>query len=170
MQIDEFIRTLVGAGAARKGGGDACVAHVPLHPIPSVILRWLVFDWLTYALLFLSLIALFEHLLLLSPSFPFSLVHVVAFAFMGLFALLQALAGFFSPRVRSRENRLTLTFGVYAVMSLLIVLVQHATLSAGRNTLSAGTASLTRWNAAGALRGSYLRLGNESDLVNVFAL
>jgi MFS family permease len=49
-------------------------------------------------------------------------VHVVAFAFMGLFALLQALAGFFSPRVRSRENRLTLTFGVYAVMSLLIVL------------------------------------------------
>jgi hypothetical protein len=44
----------------------------------TIILRWLVFDWLTYALLFLSLIALFEHLVLLSPSFPFSLVHVVS--------------------------------------------------------------------------------------------
>jgi hypothetical protein len=52
-------------------------------------------------------------------------VHVVAFAFMGLFALLQALAGFFSPRVRSREKRLALTLGVYAVMSLLVVLVLH---------------------------------------------
>jgi hypothetical protein len=89
----------------------------------TIILRWLVFDWLTYALLFLSLIALFEHLVLLSPSFPFSLAHVVAFAFIGLFALLQALAGFFSPRVRSRENRMRLTFGIYAVMSLLIVLI-----------------------------------------------
>jgi len=29
-------KRLVGAGAARKGGGDACVARVPLHPIPSV--------------------------------------------------------------------------------------------------------------------------------------
>src|SRR5205809_5818646 len=38
------LKRLVGAGAARKGGGDACVAHLPLHPIPSVILRWLVFD------------------------------------------------------------------------------------------------------------------------------
>ncbi len=88
-----------------------------------IILRWLIFDWLTYALLFLSLIALFEHLVLLSLSFPFSLAYLVAFALTGLFALLQALAGFFSPRVRSRENRLALTFGVYAVMSLLIVLV-----------------------------------------------
>jgi hypothetical protein len=87
----------------------------------------------------------------LSPSFPFSLVHVVAFAFMGLFALLQALAGFFSPYVMSRENRLTLTFGVYTVMSLLIVLVQQC-------PISPAIPSLAHAN------------GNESDLVNVFTL
>src|SRR2546426_6575291 len=39
------LNRLVGAGAVRKGGGDACVAHVPPHPIPSVILRWLVSDY-----------------------------------------------------------------------------------------------------------------------------
>jgi hypothetical protein len=93
----------------------------------TAVLLWLVFDWLAYALLFLSLITLFEHLVLLSPSLPFSLVHVVAFAFIGLFALLQALAGFSSPRIRSRENRLRLTFGVYALVSLLVVLVLQLT-------------------------------------------
>lgn len=89
------------------------------------ILRWLVFDWLAYTLLFLSLIALFEHLVLFSPSFPFSIGVAVSVAFVGLFALLQTLAGFFSPRVKNRENRQMLTFGVYAVISLLIVLVLH---------------------------------------------
>lgn len=96
------------------------------HQFPkgfTLILRWLLFDWLAYALLFLLLIALFEHLILLSPSFPFALVHVVAFAFIGLFTLLQALSGFFSPRFRSRENRLRLTFGVYAGISLFVVLL-----------------------------------------------
>ncbi len=93
----------------------------------NIIIRWLIFDWLTYALLFLSLIALFEHLVLRSSSFPFSLVHVVAFVFIGLFALLQTWAGFLSPHVRSRENRLMLTFGIYAVVSLLVALVLRLT-------------------------------------------
>ncbi len=93
----------------------------------SIILRWLVFDWLVYTLLFLSVIALFEHLVLLSPSFPFSIAAAVSVALIGLCTLLQALAGFLSPRVKSRENRQMLTFGVYAVMGLLIVLVLHLT-------------------------------------------
>ncbi len=93
----------------------------------SIILRWLVFDWLTYALLFLSVIALFEHFVLFSPTFPFSIAAAVSVAFIGMATLLQALAGFLSPRVRSRENRLMLTFGVYAVMGLLVVLVLHLT-------------------------------------------
>jgi len=47
----------------------------------------------------------------------------VACAFIGLFTLLQAVSGFFSPRFRSRENRLRLTFGVYAGISLGVLLL-----------------------------------------------
>ncbi|HEX6541402.1 MAG TPA: hypothetical protein VF040_06585 [Ktedonobacterales bacterium] len=94
--------------------------HVP-RGLPRVF-RWLIFDWLTSVLLFVSLVALFEHIVLLSPSFPLLLVHLVAFACLGLFALLQTFAGFLSPRIRSRESRILLLLGVYAVLSLAIVL------------------------------------------------
>ena len=71
-----------------------------------------------------GLLALSEHLLLLSSSFAFTLDKgIVSFAFIGLFTLLQALTGFLSPRVKSRENRLLLAFGAYAVVCLLIILV-----------------------------------------------
>lgn len=96
------------------------------HQFPrgfGLILRWLVLDWLAYALLFLLVIALFEHLILRSLSFPFELTHLVAFAFIGVYTLLQAVSGFFSPRFRSRESRLRLTFGVYVVISLLVLLL-----------------------------------------------
>ena len=96
------------------------------HQFPrggAVILRFLIFDWLVYALLFLLFIALFEHLILRSPAFPFALTHLVAFAFIGVYMLLQAFSGFFSPRVRSRENRLLVTFGIYAGISLGVLLL-----------------------------------------------
>jgi hypothetical protein len=100
------------------------------HQFPrggAVILRWVVFDWLAYALLFLLVIALFEHLILRSPSFPFALIHLVAFAFIGVFTLLQAWSGFLSPRVRSRENRLRLALGAYVLISLLVLLLLSLT-------------------------------------------
>jgi len=50
-------------------------------------------------------------------------MHVAAFAFIGLFTLLQALSGFLSPHVRSRENRLRWAFGVYVLISLLVLLL-----------------------------------------------
>ncbi len=87
------------------------------------ILRWLVFDWLAFALLFLLFIALFDHLILRSPSFSLTLVHVVAFAFIGVYTLLQAWSGFLSPRVESRESRLRVSFGVYAGISLFAILL-----------------------------------------------
>jgi len=95
------------------------------HQFPRggvVILRWMVFDWLVYALLFLLVIALFEHLILRSPSFPFTLIHLFAFAFIGVYTLLQAFSGFLSPRVASREHRLRVAFGVYVVSNLLVFL------------------------------------------------
>ena len=96
------------------------------HQFPrggAVILRWVVFDWLAYALLFLLVIALFEHLILRSPSFPFTLIHLFAFAFIGVYTLLQAFSGFLSPRVASREHRLRVAFGVYVVINLLVFLL-----------------------------------------------
>jgi uncharacterized integral membrane protein len=96
------------------------------HQFPrggAVILRWLVFGWLVSAFLFLLLIALFEHLILRSPSFPFTLAHLVAFAFIGVYLLLQTGSGFFSPRIRLRESRLLVTFGIYAGISLGVVLL-----------------------------------------------
>lgn len=96
------------------------------HQFPrggAVILRWLVFGWLASALLFLLIIALFEHLILRSPSFPFTLTHLVAFAFIAVYLLLQAWSGFFAPRFRSRESRLRLTFGIYAGISLGVLLL-----------------------------------------------
>ncbi len=96
------------------------------HQFPrggAVILRWLVLDWLAYAFLFLLTIALFEHLILRSPSFPFALPHLVAFAFIGVYMLLQRWSGFFSPRIRLRESRLMVAFGIYVGISLGILLL-----------------------------------------------
>lgn len=91
-----------------------------------VILRWMALDWLPYALALVGLLALGDHLLLLSPSVTLTLEKgIVGVGFIGLFTLLQAVTGFFSPRIRSRDNRLLLAFGVYAVVSLLIVLILH---------------------------------------------
>ena len=89
----------------------------------AAILRWVVFDWLVYALLFLLVIVLFEHLILRSPSFPFALIHLFAFAFIGVYTLLQAFSGFLSPRIASREHRLRVAFGVYVVINLLVFLL-----------------------------------------------
>jgi len=93
----------------------------------TVVLRWLIFDWLAYALLFLLVIALFDHLILRSPSFSLTLAHVVAFAFIGVYTLLQAWSGFLSPRVRSREYRLRVAFGIYGGISLLVILLLSLT-------------------------------------------
>lgn len=96
------------------------------HQFPrggTIVLRWLVFDWLAYALLFLLVIALFEHLVLRSPSFPFTLIHLFAFTFIGVYTLLQAFSGFLSPRLASREHRLRVAFGVYVVINLLVFLL-----------------------------------------------
>ena len=95
--------------------------HFPRGLLP--IVRWALFDWLTYALSFLAVIALFEHLVLSSPSFPFALAHLVAFALIGLCTLLQAASGFFAPRFSSRESRLGITFGVYVAIGLFVVLL-----------------------------------------------
>ncbi len=89
----------------------------------AVILRRVVFDWLAYALLFLLFIALVEHLILRSPSFPLTLTHLFAFAFIGVCMLLLAFSGFLSPRVASREHRLRVAFGVYVVIFLLVFLL-----------------------------------------------
>jgi hypothetical protein len=90
------------------------------------ILRWIALDWLPYALALVGLLALGDHFLLLSPSFTLTLEKgIVGIGFIGLFTLLQAVTGFFSPRIKSRDNRLLLAFGVYAVVSLLIVLILH---------------------------------------------
>jgi hypothetical protein len=73
-----------------------------------------------------GVLALGDHLLLLSPSFTLTLEKsIVGVGFIGLFTLLQAVTGFFSPRIKSRDHRLLLAFGVYAVVSLLIVLLLH---------------------------------------------
>jgi hypothetical protein len=91
-----------------------------------VILRWMVLDWLPYALALVGVLALGDHLLLLSPSFTLTLEKsIVGVGFIGLFTLLQAMTGFFSPRIKSRDNRLLLAFGVYAVVSLLLMLILH---------------------------------------------
>jgi hypothetical protein len=100
------------------------------HQFPrggTVVLRWLIFDWLAYALLFLLVIALFDHLILRSPSFSLTLAHVVAFAFIGVYTLLQAWSSFLSPRVRSREYRLRVAFGIYGGISLLVILLLSLT-------------------------------------------
>lgn len=117
------LQTVVGPNALAFA--ESWAREMP-HQFPrggAVILRWMVFDWLTSAFLFLLIIALFEHLILRSPSFPFTLTHLVAFAFIGVCLLLQAWSGFFSPRFRSRESRLRLTFGIYAGISLGILLL-----------------------------------------------
>jgi hypothetical protein len=100
------------------------------HQVPrggTVILRWLVFDWLVYALLFLVFIALFDHLILRSPSFSLTLAHVVSCAFIGVCMVLLSFSGFLSPRVTSREHRLRVAFGAYMVISLLMFLLLSLT-------------------------------------------
>lgn len=96
------------------------------HQFPSggpAILRRAVFDWLIYASLFLLVIALFEHLILRSLTFPLTLTHLFAFAFIGVYTLLQAFSGFLSPQVPNREHRLRVAFGVYVVINLLVFLL-----------------------------------------------
>lgn len=96
------------------------------HQLPrggAAVLRQIAFNWLVYALLFLLLIALFEHLILRSPTFPFTLIHLFAFAFIGVYTLLQAFSGFFSPRIASREYRLRVAFGIYVVINVLALLL-----------------------------------------------
>jgi hypothetical protein len=57
------------------------------------------------------------------PSFPFALIHLFAFACIGVYMLLQAFSGFLSPRVASREHRLRVAFGIYVVINLLVFLL-----------------------------------------------
>lgn len=112
-------------GAKTLAFAEAWARETP-HQFASrfgLLLRWLAFDWLASALLFLFVIALVAHLLFRSPSFPFSLAAAVSVAFIGLFTLLRGMVGFLSPRIRSRETRLTLTFGVYALISLSALLI-----------------------------------------------
>ena len=77
--------------------------------------------WLTYVLAFLGAVALFDHLMYRLPTFPFTTTHALAVAFLALFGLLEAVAGFFSPRIRTREKRDLLMFSIYALISVLII-------------------------------------------------
>jgi len=137
LELEQHIEQAVRDGKSLKAvvGPNALVfaeswARETPHQFPrggTVVLRWLVFDWLAYALLFLLIIALFEHLILRSPSFSLILAHVVAFAFIGVYTLLQAWSGFLSPRVVSREYRLRVAFGVYGGISLLVIFLLSLT-------------------------------------------
>jgi undecaprenyl pyrophosphate phosphatase UppP len=77
--------------------------------------------WFVYFLAFLGAVALFDHLMFRSPTFPFTTTHALALAFFALFGLLEAVAGFFSPRIRTREKRHLLMFSIYALISVLII-------------------------------------------------
>jgi len=117
------LETVVGPNALAFA--ESWAREMP-HQVPrggAAILRRVVFEWLAYALLFLLVIALFEHLILRSPSFPLTPIHLFAFAFIGVYTLLQAFSGFLSPRVASREHRLRVAFGVYVVINLLVFLL-----------------------------------------------
>ena len=89
----------------------------------TIVLRWLLYSWLTYALAFLGIIALFDHLIFRSLTFPFTGTHALVFAFFALFGLLQAVAGFLSTRIGTRENRQLLMFSIYALVSVLILVI-----------------------------------------------
>jgi hypothetical protein len=108
---------------------ESWTQETPHHAVGGfpLIVRWVLLDWLAYALAFLTFIALFEHVVLRGPSFAFTLTHLVAFAFIGMYTLIQAASGFFVPRFRNRENRLRFTFGIYAALSLLVLLVLFLT-------------------------------------------
>lgn len=89
----------------------------------SIVLRWLLFSWLVYVLAFLGIVALFEHLISRTPTFPFTITHALALAFLALYGLLASVAGFFSPRIRTREKRDPLTFSGYALISVLLLVL-----------------------------------------------
>lgn len=89
-----------------------------------VVLRWIILNWLPFALVLLTLIALSEHLLRLSPSFTFTFEDgFVSIALIGLYTALQGLIGFFTPRIKSRENRILIAFGIYAVIGVLVTVI-----------------------------------------------
>src|SRR5690348_11029438 len=41
----------------------------------AIVLRWLVFSWLAYVLAFLGVVAIFDHIIFRSPTFPFTTTH-----------------------------------------------------------------------------------------------
>jgi hypothetical protein len=89
----------------------------------SGILRWALYRWLAYVLAFFGMIALFEHLVLRSPTFAFTPVHALILAGFALFGLVEATAGFFSPHMQSRERRELLLFAVYALILLVLLVI-----------------------------------------------
>jgi hypothetical protein len=89
----------------------------------TIVLRWVVYNWLAYLLAFFGGIALFEHLILRSPTFPFTIAHLLVIAFLALFGLLEITTGFFAPRIRSREKRSLLVFTIYALICVLLLVI-----------------------------------------------
>lgn len=112
-------------GANPLAFAETWARELPHHPSGSVriVLRWLVYRWLPYVLAFFGGVALFHHLIVRSPTFPFTTAHALILSFFALFALLEAVAGFFSVRIGTREQRSLLTFVIYALFSVLILVI-----------------------------------------------
>jgi len=149
LELEQHLQQAVSDGKsldAVVGSNPLAFAEIWAREIPhrfsggfSIVLRWWVYRWLAYALAFFGGVALFHHLIFRSPTFPFTTTHALALVFYALFGLLEAVGGFFSPRIRTREKRHELIFSIYALISVLIIAVLRL---AGVQL----TTTLFRWN------------------------
>lgn len=133
LELEQHLQQAVSDGKSLEavvGSNPLAFAEAWAREIPhrfsggfTIVLRWLVYRWLVYVLAFLGVVALFDHLIFLSPTFAFTTTHALSFAFFALFGLLEAVAGFFSLRIRTREKRDLLMFSLYALISVLILVI-----------------------------------------------
>jgi hypothetical protein len=119
------LEAVVGSNPAALA--EAWARETP-HRLPAglpIVMRWVLYQWLAPFLAFLGLVALFSHLYFRSPTFSFTATHALIVAFFAVFGVLEAAAGFLAPRVRTREQRELLMFAIYAVISLVILVVLY---------------------------------------------
>ena len=135
LELEQHLRQAVADGKAL----DAVVGVNPLafaeawaRELPrrvsggvGSVLRWMAYRWLAYVLAFLGGVALFDHLALRAPTFPFTGTHALIVAFFAVFGLLEAGGGFLALRIGTRERRQELIVALYALIGVLLLVGLH---------------------------------------------
>lgn len=127
IRVGKSLESVVGPNALEFA--EAWAREMPHRSFQGIaaVVRWAVLDWLPLALGFVVLVALFEHVVLLSPTFAFNLTQALGLVLIGVFTILRGLAGFLAPSIANRENRQRLALGIYVAISLLVLLVLRLT-------------------------------------------